>query len=131
MASFRFRTEVPVRFRDLDAVGHVNNAVYATYLEQARIEFVETELREERTDVEFVVASLGIDFHREVPGDADAVTVAVGVREVGDSSFRLGYEIRHDGAVAATGESTQVRVDRESGETRSLPADWRAALAGD
>lgn len=129
MDEFPFTTELPVRFRDLDAVGHVNNAVYATYLEQARLEFVTAVLGDPMLDRGMVVASLGIDFYREVTDDADAVEVAVGVGDVGETSFDLGYEVRCEGAVVATGETTQVRVDADSGQPRPLDDDWRAALA--
>src|SRR5512135_179026 len=62
-----FKTPVAVRFKDLDAMGHVNNAVYATYFEEARAAFARQVLGLTRLDdFDFVVARLEIDFRRPV-----------------------------------------------------------------
>jgi len=125
--SFEFETELPVRFRDLDAMGHVNNAVYATYLEQARVDYFESVLEVPLSEIDSVLASLSIDYERPVRGGS--VTVAVRVPEVGDSSVPMEYEVRDgDGDVAATGETVQVVVDPETGSPRPVPEEWRAAI---
>lgn len=151
----RFTTEVPVRYSDVDTYGHVNNATYATYLEEARIDYLEALLGDEdltssvdsgvdaTTDGEnagnetgaadandavgMVVANLEIDFQRPIE-PIDAVTVAVGVAELGRSSFTLEYEIRTDAGVHATAETTMVAFDRAARESRPLPDRWRSAV---
>ena len=126
-AEFRFDVKLAVRYRDLDTLGHVNNAVYATYLEQARTRYVDRLLGSVVTDGGMVLASLEVDFRRPVTLDAGAVRVECGVLDVGESSFRMGYRVYGDGdAPAATAESVQVAWDGES--SRPLPAEWREAF---
>ena len=125
MDDFEYATEIEVRYRDLDAMGHVNNAVYATFLEQARMDYFRDVVGEDLADVGGVIAHLEIDYRRAVTPEDDAVVVAVRVPELGDSSVPMEYEIRADGEVAATAEVVQVAVDPETGESRALPGGWR------
>jgi acyl-CoA thioester hydrolase len=124
MSDYSFRTTVDVRYRDLDTMGHVNNAVYASYFEQARVAYFEEVLDVPLREIESVLASLEIDFRRPVEIDDD-VTVALRVPELGESSLPMEYEVRTDGAVAATGETVQVAVDSETNSSRPIPDDWR------
>ena len=131
-AEFRFDVEIPVRYRDLDTLGHVNNAVYATYLEQARAAYVDRVLRMDLEDGGMVLASLEIDFRRPVDAAVGSIRVECGAVSVGDSSFRMGYRVHDDDGggdrdkPAATAESVQVAWDGAS--SRSLPAAWRESL---
>ena len=100
---------MPVRYRDLDTLGNVDDAVYATYLEQARIRYVDHLLGPVVTDDGIMLANLEIDFQRPVPLDAGSVRVECGVLEVGESSFRMGYRVYGD-------------------SSRPLPAEWREAV---
>lgn len=120
-----FVVDLEVRFRDLDPLGHVNNAVYASYCEQARIRFCREELDLDPTDLGMVVANLEVDFVRSITY-GEAVTVAVTVDRVGTSSFVLAYELEVDGETAARAETTQVAVDDDG--SRPLPDDWREVL---
>jgi len=128
MVEFNYEVEMPVRFRDIDAIGHVNNAVYATYLEQARIEYIEDVLGTVVTDADVVIANLELDYERPIEIGAD-VTVALAVPEVGTSSIPMEYEVRADGSVAATGSTVMVAVDPDAGTTRPLPEEWRHRIA--
>ena len=128
-AKFRFDVELPVRYRDLDTLGHINNAVYATYLEGARTRYVDHLLGSVVTDGGMVLANLEIHFRRPVTLEAGSVRVECGVLEMGESSFRMGYRVYgDDDSPAATGESVQVARDGES--SRPLPAEWREAFQG-
>lgn len=126
MTDFAFTADVPVRFRDVDAAGHVNNAVYGTYVEQARLEYFREVVGKPLTEGA-VVAHLSIDFRQSIRLDTDAVTVAVRTADLGGSSVRMAYEIRTDEGVAATAET--VLVATEGGESRSIPGEWRSAIA--
>jgi acyl-CoA thioester hydrolase len=123
MSEFTFETEIEVRFRDLDAMGHVNNAVYATYLEQARAEYIQAVVGETPLETGVVIADLHIDFEQPIDRDGQ-VTVAVRVDELGTSSIPLEYEVRTDGDLAATGRTLMVTVD-ESGDPKPVPDAWR------
>jgi len=129
--SHPFETELDVRFRDLDAFGHVNNAVYATYCETARARFLREAVGETFAEPNQVVAHLELDFEAPLAhADADRVRVGVCVREIGGSSVRLGYELRDGHRTVATAETVQVLVDPETGAPRPVPDEWRDALAG-
>lgn len=126
-ADFRFDIEIPVRYRDLDTLSHVNNSVYATYLEQARVEYVDRVLEEGFESGGMVLANVEIDFRRPVTMAAGSVRVECGVVDVGGSSFRMGYRVcGADDAPAATAESVQVAVAGE--EPRPVPEAWRDAF---
>ncbi|WP_440765196.1 acyl-CoA thioesterase [Natronorubrum sp. DTA7] len=123
---------IDVRLRDLDFMGHVNNAIYATFLEEAREAYFEDIFGVSLTDVGTVIASLTIDYVRPIESDAE-VTVAVGASELGTSSLTMAYEIRADGEPAATARTVQVLVDRETGQSEPIPDAWRRRIdeAGD
>ena len=128
-AEFRFDVEIPVRYRDLDTLGHVNNAVYATYLEQARAAYVDRVLGMDLEDGGMVLVNLEIDFRRPVDAAVGSIRVECGAVSVGDSSFRMGYCVHgndNEDEPAATAESVQVAWDGAS--SRSLPAAWRESL---
>jgi len=113
----------------MDAYGHVNNAVYLTYLEEARDAWV-AEVLGPVTDVwDFVLAHVGIDFHAELVQDDGYVTVRCGLDKVGRSSIATREEIlKPDGSVSARAESVIVPRDKETGRARKLSDDERAAL---
>jgi acyl-CoA thioester hydrolase len=123
MSTFEYETEMRVRFRDVDAMHHVNNAVYATYLEQARVDYYADVLDVGLDDIDTVLVNLEIDYRSQIELD-DPVTVAMGIRSIGESSVTMGYEVRVGDRVAATAETVQVYVDPEGGGSRPLPAAW-------
>jgi acyl-CoA thioester hydrolase len=122
-----YEHEVQVRYRDLDTFGHVNNVVYGTYCEEARVAWLEASLGVDLTEFSAVLASLELDFDHSVRGRG-TLTVAVSVTDVGRSSFTLDYRIRDGDRLMAEGESTQVYVDPETREAKPLPDRWRDAL---
>jgi acyl-CoA thioester hydrolase len=124
MSDFEYETELGVRFRDVDAMGHVNNAVYATYLEQARVDYYADVLGVGLDDIDTVLVSLEIDYRSEIELSDGSVTIAMGVRNIGESSVTVGYEVRVGDRVAATAETVQVYVDPEGGGSRPLPEAW-------
>lgn len=139
-----FTTEVAVRYTDVDTYGHVNNAAYATYCEEARIDYIETVLGESGRSIEggdagndsqsgvedsagFVVANLTLDFERPLPR-VDTVDVGVHVPRLGEKSIPFEYEIRSPVGRHATGETTVVAYDRERGQSRPIPDAWRERI---
>ncbi len=127
MSEFGHETEIDVRYRDIDTMGHVNNAVYATYFEQARIEYIEDVVGEEPLAVGAVLADLHVDFERPVEY-GETIRVGTRVGELGTSSVPVEHEIRVDGDVAATAEAAMVTYDRETAEPRPVPDRWRERI---
>jgi len=124
-----YETILDVRFRDIDAMGHVNNAVYATYAEQARANYFADVLDEDLSAISSVLARIEIDYHRPVELGDGPVTVEVSVPRLGESSLPMEYEIRTvDDELAASIESVQVAYDREAGESVPIPDAWRETI---
>lgn len=113
-------------WRDLDALGHVNNAVYATWLENAR-EAWWREVAGEFDRFPFLLARLEVDFRAAVTW-RDAVTVRVRVSRIGASSFDLAYEIDAGGRRAADAKTVQVMFDHAKGAKVPIEAELRAKL---
>lgn len=129
MDGFRFTREIEVRFRDLDLLGHVNNAVYLTYLEVARTSYYEDVLDmsfDQQDEVDFNLVNVEVDFMRPVEFGDD---VEVGVRtvDVGDSSMSTEYRVDVEGDAAAEASTVQVAVD-DGGRPKEVPKNWRNAL---
>lgn len=129
MTEFGFTHSVDVRYQDYDVLGHVNNAVYLTYLEDARSAFFSERVGLSIGQIDMVIAHVEVDFLAPVE-DADEVDVGIAVTAVGDTSFTMTYEIRDGDTVVLEGESVQVTVDPETGESRPVPDEWREAFDG-
>ncbi len=119
-----------IRWRDVDAYGHVNNAVYLTYLEEARDAWVEDVLGPVADDVwHFVLARVAIDYRRELTQADGEVVVRCGLASVGRSSIRTREEIRtRDGELSAEASAVIVPRDPATGRSRALTPAERAAL---
>ena len=124
-----YEKRIAVRWRDVDALRHVNNAVYATYLEECRDGWLEQALGEDGALWDYVLARLAIDFRREIGLQEEAVLARATLVRIGTSSLTLREEIRLlDGTLAAEAESVIVARDRETGRSRPLTDAERAAL---
>jgi acyl-CoA thioester hydrolase len=120
---------VEIRWSDVDAYMHVNNAVYATYLEECRDEWVEWALGDAGDSWDLVLARVAIDFRRELRLEDEEVVVSCALQRIGTASLTLREEIRtRDGELAAEAESVLVARDRELGRSRPLNDSERASF---
>ncbi|HEU4528187.1 MAG TPA: thioesterase family protein [Actinomycetota bacterium] len=119
-----------VRWRDMDAYGHVNNAVYLNYLEEARDAWVEKVLGPAADDVwHFVLARVAIDFRRELKQEDGEIVVRCGLDSIGRSSLRTREEIRtRSGELSAEAAAVIVPRDPATGSSRPLTEEERSAL---
>lgn len=125
MEGFEFVYRETVRFRDVDAMGHVNNAVYLTYIEDARIAF----LRPMGADVpEMILARAEIDFRAPL-AEGDELQIGVRPLRVGTKSFELQYEVRVGDKLAAEAKTVIVSYDYAAGRPVAVPDHWRERLA--
>lgn len=122
-----FAVPIQVRFRDIDSMGHVNNAVYASYLEQARAEFYAQVVGERLHDVPTVLVTQRVDYRRPVEW-GDDVRVDLVVDGLGRSSVPMRYAVRTGETVAAVASTVQVVVD-EDGDSAPVPEAWRERIA--
>lgn len=127
-----FQIPVQVRFRDIDALGHVNNAVVFTYYEEGRKQFfMEHFSTLDATDFNFILAHIRCDYHRPIRmHDQPLLQIAVGA--IGSKSFTFKYRLvdhnDHE-MVWTTGESVQVCYDYHKNQSVGLPAEMRSLLA--
>jgi acyl-CoA thioester hydrolase len=114
-----------VRFRDLDGMAHVNNAVFLTYLEQARLAWFGESAVQPLGDV--ILARTEIDFRAPLHM-GEVVEIGVRASRVGTKSFELEYELQTDGRVVAEAKSVLVGYDYERAESTPVPERWRRRL---
>ncbi|MBD0349262.1 MAG: acyl-CoA thioesterase [Thermoleophilia bacterium] len=117
-----------VRFADVDAMGHVNNAVFLTWMEAARTHFMlQRGLARGVDALGMILARAEVDFRSPVRFGED---IQVGVRpsRLGNKSFELAYEVRAGDRLAAEGTSVLVAYDYAGQESMALPERWRDAL---
>lgn len=119
-----------LRYADTDRQGHVNNAVFATFLETGRVELIYDPERPLAADgAEFVLASLSLAFKGEVhwPG---TVEIGTWVRRLGNSSIHIGQVVFQDGRCVAEAETVVVQIDRASRKALPLSEEARERLSG-
>jgi len=131
---------IQIRWRDLDALGHVNNAVYLSYFELARLAYIRTLLGVDATidrrtllpvDFQFILAE--VTCHYRSPATlGDRLAVSIWVSQAGRKSFVFEYRITDEvtGRLVAEGCSTQVWYDYAANETRPVPAEIIARMEG-
>jgi acyl-CoA thioester hydrolase len=130
MDGFKIVTDVVVRFSDTDALGHVNNAVYLSYLESARVDYLRELLGAKKIEeLGVIIARVEIDykspaFHHE--------TLRVGCRvaEIGGSSIKMDYRIedKETGRLVALAKSVLVAYDYASARVVRVREDWREKM---
>ncbi|HEX5392775.1 MAG TPA: thioesterase family protein [Rhodocyclaceae bacterium] len=126
-----FTCRIPLRWGDMDAYGHINNTNYFRYMEQARVEWLESLDRKCWGDgVIVVVATAACTFLKPMayPG---TVEVSIYVEEPSRSSVMTHYDQRLEGdtEARATGTAKMVWVDEKTGKTTPIPDVARAALS--
>ena len=121
---------IEIRWRDVDAYGHVNNAVYLNYLEEARDAWVQAVLGAVSGSTwDFVLARVEIDFRAELTQDDGAVIVRCALDRIGRSSVGTREEVRkQDGTISAEARSVVVPRDPGTGRSRPLTDAERRAL---
>ncbi|MBA2333299.1 MAG: acyl-CoA thioesterase [Actinobacteria bacterium] len=121
MTAFPHVRRERVRFRDCDSMGHVNNAVYSTYLEEARIDVL-------GVLVEFILARVEIDFRSELRA-GEEIEIWTRAGRIGVKSFDLEHEIRAGDRVVAEAKSVLVAYDYGRAESVALSESLRARLS--
>jgi len=124
-----YEKRIEIRWRDVDAFAHVNNAVYLTYLEETRDEWLDVVLAETGTAEDFVIARVAIDFRRELRLADDVVVGRLELTRIGTSSLTTRESLSTAaGELAAEAEAVLVARDPSAGRSRPLTDEERAAL---
>jgi acyl-CoA thioester hydrolase len=126
-----FSTNIEVRFRDLDAIGHVNNAVFFTYFEEGRKHFSKKVFDvSDVSDFNFIMAHIQCDFIKPIQFN-DHVILQMWVKDIGTKSFSFEYrlvDLSDEAMVYATGKSIQVCYDYQKNRSIEVPAKMRERL---
>ncbi len=123
-------TTIYIRYADIDTMGHVNNAVYLQYFEQARIEWFNQTIGSEWhwDSAGIVLARIEIDYKQPLLLYDNAI-VETSVENIGTKSFTLCYRVikkQNDlDVLVASGKSILVCFDNKTKTTKSIPDEWR------
>lgn len=136
MNSFPFEAEVEVTFRDIDAMGHVNNAIFFSYFEIVRVKYVMQLFGSVEDLLEQPLILVRAECDYKSPAlMGEKLLVGTGITKLGNKSFDLVYEIRgENGRLIATGKTVQVMYNYETASAYAIPDAVRAkvtAIQGD
>jgi acyl-CoA thioester hydrolase len=126
-----FTKRIEIRWRDMDAFKHVNNAVYCTYFEEVRDEWLLEALGTGLLLNDFVLARCAIDYRSPVTQDDGHVDVELRLTRVGTSSVTTSERITvpGDGRLAAEAEAVLVHFDWETGKSKPLPEQTKTTIS--
>ena len=131
MEEFRHLTPITVRFRDIDAMGHVNNAVFFTYLETARVEYIRNVVLQTRSrdlsEAGVILAEISCRFKAPI-FYGQKVKVGTRVAEMRNSSILIDQHIEADGQLAAAAKAVVVHYDYQTGKSLRIPDEMRARV---
>ena len=108
----RFQNKQYVRWGDLDAFGHVNNATYLIYAQEARFAWSKM--------LEMVVARAEVDFIAPIYTGDIYIDVEIWVNKIGTSSFGVTYEIKNGDELLAVVKTVQVTVSMDTKKSRPI-----------
>jgi acyl-CoA thioester hydrolase len=133
MADFNFFYSVEVRYGDLDPQGHVNNANFLTYFEQARIQYLINlglfDKNQSFLDVGIILADAHVTFLSPVLWGTE-VWVGARVTRLGNKSLAMEYRmVDGEKTLLATGSTTLVTFDYRAGQTIPIPDAWREKIS--
>jgi len=120
---------LPVRWRDLDPLGHVNAAVFLTYLDEGRASWLTRVLGDGFDAAQYVVARIELDYRAEIPQGTLFIDTHHAVRSVGRSSITFDEHLTvPDGTVVAESRTVLVMWEPGGHQSRSLSLEERSAL---
>lgn len=119
-----------MRFSDIDGMGHMNNARYLSFTEEARTQWILEELKPNSvTEIDFILARAEVDF-RAPANLGDVIRVEMWVSHIGTKSWEFTYRMFdiQTGVVVASGQTTQVAYDYAAGQTKPLTERYLKSL---
>jgi acyl-CoA thioester hydrolase len=131
--SFKHKSAVYIRFSDLDALGHVNNAIYLTYMEQARVLYFDEVIRPkiDWNKAGFILANAHVDYIKPILMN-DKITILARVNRFGNKSFDMEYlfmrAVGDSFEPVAKGLTVLVAFDYETQESIGIPEAWKQTM---
>ncbi|MET0289734.1 MAG: thioesterase family protein [Pseudoxanthomonas sp.] len=125
------RIPISLRWRDMDAYGHVNNAKYISYLEEARVRWLHAVMKGARmgSGISPVVANTNVNYRRSItwPGE---IMVELFVERLGNSSVTIGHritDVEDESVLYSDGNVVVVWIDTATGKSAPIPDAVRDA----
>ena len=126
---FRYVRRIQVRFRDLDALGHVNHVVYLTYVEQVRTQYFRDVLGiDVPAGLTWVIARVSCEYLLPL-AFGDAVDVGWRIARLGRASADYEFVLMRGAEVVGRGEGVLVNSDARAARSAPIPESWRHAAA--
>lgn len=132
--SYRYSTDIPIRYGDMDTLGHVNNAKYLTYLEQSRISYIRDRgLWDGSLSAQgLIIARIEIDYRAPISMDDRQAVVWTRVSRIGNKSFDMTQLVvvgRSEQVITAAEARTVIVVyDYTAAVTTPIPDAWRSLI---
>jgi acyl-CoA thioester hydrolase len=128
----RHKCQLQIRWADLDAFKHINNATYLVYMQEARADFTwfsRIAKGEEPMLADMVVARAEVDYLSPIHETGTTLDVEIYIEKISNSSFVMVYEMSQGGTLRARGKTVQVGVDMETEKARRLRDSEREFLS--
>ena len=122
---FKYKTEIPIRFSDMDMLGHANNAVYLTYFEQARANYWSDIIKWDWKAYGIIIAKAEVNYLRPILLN-EKIYAYVKTSRLGNSSWDIEYVLvcqQEDGteSIRTKGKTVQVAIDYETNKPVLIP----------
>ncbi len=131
LSNYRFKTSIPIRFSDIDAVGHVNNAIYLTYFEIARFAYWKEAVKWNLSENGVIVGRSEINYLKPITLH-DQIACYVRVVRIGNSSFDVMHVLVRETAageeICTTGKTVCISYDYKTNKSISIPTSEREQM---
>jgi acyl-CoA thioester hydrolase len=131
LSDYRFRTVIPIRFSDIDAVGHVNNAIYLTYFEIARFAYWKEAINWNFSEHGVIVGRSEVNYLKPITLH-DQIACYVRVVRIGNSSFDVMHvlvkETPNGEEICTTGKTVCISYDYKANKSVQIPAAEREQM---
>jgi acyl-CoA thioester hydrolase len=131
LANFKYKTPIHIRFSDMDAFGHVNNAIYLTYFEIARGDYWTHIIEWDWNEMGIILGRSEIDYRKPITLD-DQIVCYVRTSRVGNSSFDVEYIlskiIGDKEEICTTGKTVCISYDYKLGKSMPIPEKQRKKM---
>lgn len=130
MTGKTFTCTLQVRWGDSDRLGHVNNTRFVEYLQEGRVQFLNTALEVSGPRGAAVVRKLTTDFLHPILDDSGPLTIELWITRIGNTSYGVQHVVTdRDGTVCARAEALMVAFDLATSSSRALSENERGVLA--
>jgi acyl-CoA thioester hydrolase len=124
LTEFKYKISIPIRFSDMDMFGHVNNAIYLTYFEQARVAYWKEIIKWDWKKMGIIIAKSEVEYLKPIFPE-DQIYAYLRTSKIGRSSFNIEYllvaEQNGNQILKTTGRTTQVTFDYTANKPASIP----------